>query len=79
MGNPSQISYQSLFCQTAELVEYPIEMREVRVFDDRLETEVFGPADGSYAEQSYVAEWGNDWSAGRDEDRSMTHHFRPTH
>jgi len=68
----------TLFCQTAELAEYPIEMREVRVFDDRLETEVFGPADGSFAEQSYVADWGNDWSRGRDEDRSMTHHFRPT-
>jgi len=65
----------TLFCQTAELVEYPIEMRWVRVFGDRIETEVFGLGDKSFAEQSYVAEWGNDWSAGRDVDRRMTHRF----
>lgn len=65
----------TLFCQTAELVEYPIEMRWVRVFADRIETEVFGLPDESFACLSYVAEWGNDWSAGRDVDRRMTHRF----
>ena len=63
----------TLFCQTAEFVEYPIEMRWVTVFPDRIETEVFGLPDETFARLSYVAEWGNDWSAGRDVDRRMTH------
>jgi len=65
----------TLFCQTAQLVEYPIEMRWVRVFPDRIETEVFGLPDESLGRLAYVPEWGNDWTAGRDVDRRMTHWF----
>jgi len=65
----------TLFCQTAELVEYPVEMRWVQVFPDRIEMEVFGLPNEEFAQQSYVKEWGNDWSAGREVDRRMTHRF----
>jgi len=65
----------TLYCQTAELVEYPIEMRQAWVLDDRIETEVFGLSDKGFARQSYIAEWGNHWTAGRDEDRRMTLRF----
>ncbi len=65
----------TLFCQTAELVEYPIEMRWVDVFPDRIETKVFGLPDKAFARESYVEEWHNDWPAGRDVDRCMTHRF----
>lgn len=65
----------TLFCQTAELVQYPVEMRWVEVFPDRIETEVFGLPNEDFAQQSYVKEWGNDWSAGREVDRCMTHRF----
>ncbi len=57
------------------LTEYPIEMRWVQVFGDRIETGVFGLPDGSFARTSCDAEWGNDRSAGRDVDRRMTHAF----
>ena len=65
-----------LFCQTAELVQYAVEMRLVRVFPDRLETEVFGLPDKSYAQRAYMKEWGNDWSAGRETDRCASYVFR---
>lgn len=65
----------TLFSQTAELIGYPIEMRLVRVFPDRLETEVFPLPDAGIAEAAFVPEWGNDWVAGRDVDRRMTHVF----
>jgi predicted phosphodiesterase len=62
-----------LFCQTGALAEYPCEMREVRVWDDRIETEVFGLGSDTYARMSYVEEAGNRWVAGREIDRRMTH------
>jgi hypothetical protein len=65
-----------LFCQTAELVEYPHEMRFVRVFDDHLETEVFGFPDSNYAERTFVPENSNAWVYGRPEDRSASYDFR---
>jgi len=65
----------TLFCQTAALVEYPCEARLVRVFADRLETEVFGLSGRDYARLSFVEEGDNRWVAGRDQDRCMTHSF----
>ena len=65
----------TLYCQTAATVEYPCELREVKVSCDRIETAVFGLAGTDFAQQSYVEEWGNRWVAGREVDRRMTHHF----
>ncbi len=66
-----------LYCSTGAMEEYPCEMRLVKIFPNRLETEVFGLADNDCAQQSYIQEWGNDWVAGREQDRSMTHSFQP--
>ncbi len=58
-----------VFCQTASLIEYPNEMRLVRVSPNRIESEVFGIASGDYPSRSYMEEWGNHWVAGRTVDR----------
>ena len=62
-----------LYCQTAELVCYPNELRMVQVMADRIDTEVFPLSRGNFAELSYVPEWGNRWVQGRPEDRCYTH------
>ena len=63
----------ALFCQTAALVEYPCEMRWVTVSPGEIRTEVFGLSTDDVASSSYVEEWGNRWTAGRDEDRRRVH------
>jgi hypothetical protein len=55
---------------TGALPEYPVEYREVRVFDDRLELEVHGLSDPSFAKRVLIP--GKDFTAGTRQDRIAT-------
>ena len=62
-----------LYCQTASLIEYPNEIRQVRVSSQRIEVEVFPLSSGNFPESSYVPSGGNRWVAGRAADRRTSH------
>ena len=53
---------------TGALPEYPVEYREVRVYDDRLEIETHGLSDPSFAERALIP--GKDFTGGQPGDRS---------
>ena len=55
---------------TGALPEYPIEYREVLVYEDRLEISTLGLSDPSFAAESLIP--GNGWTAGRSQDRTAT-------
>ena len=67
------VEHGCLYCQTAALVSYPNEIRQVRVHADRIEVEALPLSGGGFPELSYVAAGGNRWTAGRPEDRSGVH------
>ncbi|MEE3258145.1 MAG: metallophosphoesterase [Candidatus Latescibacterota bacterium] len=62
-----------LYCQTGALIEYPNELRRVRVSDGGIDIETVPLLDGAFAERSYLPEWNNRWVAGRPEDRVRSH------
>lgn len=64
-----------LYCQTAALIEYPNEIRQVRVGTDCIEVEALPLARGDFARLSYIPAWGNRWTAGRPIDRHYCHRF----
>ncbi len=52
---------------TAALIEYPIEFRDVHVYDDRIEIHTLGLSNEEYANRSLIE--GNGWPAGEEADR----------
>jgi len=54
---------------TASLPEYPVEDREVQVFEDRLEVSTTGLSDSSFAARSLIP--GKEWTRGDETDRSI--------
>jgi 3',5'-cyclic AMP phosphodiesterase CpdA len=58
---------------TGAMPEYPVEYREVRVFDDRMEIETCGLSDPSFADRSLIP--GKEWTAGQAEDRQTVIRF----
>ena len=63
-------AYGLVHIVTASLPTYPNEYRVVHVYQDRLEVETRGLSDASFAQCSLVS--GNEWTAGEEEDRSLT-------
>ena len=55
---------------TGALPEYPVEYREVRVYDDRLELQVHGLSDPSFARRVLIP--GKGQTAGQPQDRAAT-------
>jgi 3',5'-cyclic AMP phosphodiesterase CpdA len=55
---------------TASLPEYPVEYREVAVYDDRMEITTRGLSDPSFAARSLIDD--NTWTAGQSQDRAVT-------
>ena len=55
---------------TGSLPEYPVEFRDVQVFDDRLEVRTLGVGGGVFAKRSLIP--GKEWTAGEDRDRTFT-------
>ncbi len=55
---------------TSALPEFPVELRDVRVYRDRIEVETLPLSDPSFAERSLIA--GKEWLAGTAEDRRAT-------
>ncbi|MCK5862766.1 MAG: metallophosphoesterase [Candidatus Hydrogenedentes bacterium] len=53
---------------TSALPEYPVEFREVRVYNDRMEVCTHGLSDSSFSEKSLIA--GREYTAGEEQDRS---------
>lgn len=63
-----------LHCQTGALVEYPFDIRLVRIRGQRLSITTVGLDSPKFKQDSLVPEWNNQWVAGSDGDRecSMT-------
>ena len=55
---------------TASLPEYPVEYRDIHVYEDRLELYTRGLSDTSFARRSLID--GNEWTAGEESDRAAT-------
>ena len=55
---------------TGSLPEYPVEYRDVQVFDDRLEVSTLGLSDPQFAARSLIP--GKAWTRGEESDRSVT-------
>jgi 3',5'-cyclic AMP phosphodiesterase CpdA len=60
---------------TSALPEYPIEYRDVQVYEDRLEVRTLGLSNASFAARSLIE--GREWTAGEEQDRSVTIPLRP--
>ncbi len=58
---------------TGALPEYPVEYRDVQVFDDRMEVYTLGLSDTAFAKQSLIA--GKEWTKGDPQDRRKTIQF----
>ena len=61
-----------LHCQAGALVEYPFEIRFVRVRGDRLSITTVGLDNPKFRRYSLVSEWNNEWVAGNDGDRECS-------
>ena len=55
---------------TGALPEYPTEIREYLVHDDRIEMRTIGLSDTSFAARSLIP--GNEWTSGEERDRQIT-------
>ena len=65
----------TLYCQTASLTEYPVEIRQVRVTSDSISVKALPLTRGNFSDLSYMPQWNNTWTAGRQVDRCYCHHF----
>lgn len=63
----------TLYCQTGALISYPNELRRVRISSDRIDVQVLPLSCGGFPDSSYRPQGGNDWTAGRPQDRCYTH------
>ena len=52
---------------TGALIEYPIEYRDIHVYDDRIEIHTLGLSNDEFANRSLIE--GNHWPAGEEQDR----------
>lgn len=58
---------------TGSLPEYPVEYRDVSVYDDRLEIVTLGLSDSTFAARSLIPN--HEWTSGQAQDRSVTIHL----
>jgi hypothetical protein len=64
-----------VYCQTASLIEYPIQYRIVELSPGLLSTRTYPLSNSFFAQESLVKDRENDWVLGEETDRNFARSF----
>jgi 3',5'-cyclic AMP phosphodiesterase CpdA len=63
------------YCQTGSLLEYPFDLRLIRMEDNQLSISTVGLPNPEFRRASYIKQWKNHWVAGLGHDREICLNF----